>query len=81
MTAPADIAVSDAPKGNWVDTRAPRAWRPYLRLMRADRPIGWQLLMLPGWTAIALAGEQHEQFVINTLLLAHAGRLSVALTG
>jgi len=26
--------------GNWVDRLAPAALRPYLRLARADRPIG-----------------------------------------
>ena len=32
--------VADAPKGNWVDKIAPAATRPWLRLSRADRPIG-----------------------------------------
>jgi 4-hydroxybenzoate polyprenyltransferase len=32
--------VSDAPTDNWVDRFAPPATRPYLRLSRADRPIG-----------------------------------------
>ena len=45
----------DAPPDNWVDTRAPLAWRPYLRLMRADRPIGTWLLLLPCWWGVALA--------------------------
>lgn len=42
-----DGQVSDAVKGNWVDTWAPQATRPYLRLSRADRPIGTWLLFLP----------------------------------
>ena len=29
--------------------------KPYARLARFDRPIGWWLLLLPGWWAIALA--------------------------
>ena len=41
--------------GNWVDRYAPPATRPYLRLARADRPIGTWLLLLPGWWSIALA--------------------------
>ena len=36
--------VADAPRGNWVDTLAPGWSRPYLRLSRADRPIGTWLL-------------------------------------
>jgi 4-hydroxybenzoate polyprenyltransferase len=46
--------VADA-TGNWVDTWAPAALRPYLRLMRLDRPIGWWLLLLPCWWSAALA--------------------------
>ncbi|MEM8850892.1 MAG: 4-hydroxybenzoate octaprenyltransferase [Pseudomonadota bacterium] len=47
--------VADAVKGNWVDTLAPEAARPYLRLSRADRPIGTWLLLLPCWWGLALA--------------------------
>ncbi|MCL4188737.1 MAG: 4-hydroxybenzoate octaprenyltransferase [Rhodobacteraceae bacterium] len=48
-------AVADAVRGNWVDRRAPAPWRPFLRLSRADRPIGTWLLLLPCWWAVALA--------------------------
>jgi 4-hydroxybenzoate polyprenyltransferase len=41
--------------GNWVDNRAPVWARPYLRLARADRPIGFWLLLLPCWWSAALA--------------------------
>ncbi|GIT89745.1 4-hydroxybenzoate octaprenyltransferase [Jannaschia pagri] len=47
--------VADAVKGNWVDTLAPEATRPYLRLSRADRPIGTWLLLLPCWWGTVLA--------------------------
>ena len=47
--------VADAVRGNWVDTRAPAALRPYLRLSRADRPIGTWLLLLPCWWGAFLA--------------------------
>ena len=47
--------VADAPKGNWVDLYAPAATRPYLRLSRADRPIGTWLLLVPCFWGIALA--------------------------
>lgn len=47
--------VADAVKGNWVDHLAPPATRPYLRLSRADRPIGTWLLLLPCWWGLALA--------------------------
>lgn len=46
----------DIPVGNWIDRWVPRAARPYLRLMRLDRPIGTWLLLFPCWWSIALAG-------------------------
>lgn len=46
--------VADA-TGNWVDQSAPEWARPYLRLTRLDRPIGWWLLLLPCWWSSALA--------------------------
>jgi 4-hydroxybenzoate polyprenyltransferase len=53
--APAGV-VADAAAGNWVDRYAPLRARPYLRLSRADRPIGTWLLLIPCLWAIALAG-------------------------
>jgi 4-hydroxybenzoate polyprenyltransferase len=50
--AAAPVADSTA---NWVDTRAPVWMRPYLRLSRFDRPIGWWLLLMPCWWSAALA--------------------------
>ena len=47
--------VSDAPPGNWVDRFAPHRSRPYLRLSRADRPIGTWLLLIPCLWGISLA--------------------------
>ncbi|HXV01458.1 MAG TPA: UbiA family prenyltransferase [Caulobacteraceae bacterium] len=44
----------DAAPANWVDSLAPPAWRPWLKLGRFDRPTGIWLLMLPGWQGIAL---------------------------
>jgi len=46
--------IADA-TGNWVDSSAPGWARPYLRLTRLDRPIGWWLLLLPCWWSSALA--------------------------
>ncbi len=46
--------VADAVTGNWVDRLAPAWSRPYLRLSRADRPIGTWLLLLPCWWGLLL---------------------------
>ncbi|MFW2588860.1 4-hydroxybenzoate octaprenyltransferase [Sagittula sp. SSi028] len=55
QTPEAEGQVSDAVKGNWVDSHAPAFARPYLRLSRADRPIGTWLLLLPCWWGLTLA--------------------------
>ncbi len=54
-------APADAPRGNVVDRFAPPALRPYLRMARIDRPIGWQLLLLPCWWSSALAAAAAEK--------------------
>ncbi|PTX50507.1 4-hydroxybenzoate polyprenyltransferase [Gemmobacter caeni] len=54
-TPEAQASVADAPKGNWVDLYASAALRPYLRLSRADRPIGTWLLLLPCYWGLWLA--------------------------
>ncbi|MEP3048551.1 MAG: 4-hydroxybenzoate octaprenyltransferase [Roseibium sp.] len=46
--------VADAVKQHWVDTRLPSVLRPYARLARWERPIGWWLLLLPCWWSAAL---------------------------
>ncbi len=48
-------AIADAPAGNWVDRFIPDTLRPYARLSRLDRPIGWWLLLLPCLWSLALA--------------------------
>ncbi|MEP1538663.1 MAG: 4-hydroxybenzoate octaprenyltransferase [Paracoccaceae bacterium] len=50
-----DGQVADAVPDNWVDAYAPQWTRPYLRLSRADRPIGTWLLLIPCWWGLALA--------------------------
>ncbi|MES0809645.1 4-hydroxybenzoate octaprenyltransferase [Roseibium sp. SCPC15] len=47
--------VADAVKRHWVDTRLPASLRPYARLARWERPIGWWLLLWPCWWSAALA--------------------------
>ena len=51
----ADKSLPDAVAGHWVDRRAPPYLRPYLRLARIERPIGWWLLLLPCWWSAATA--------------------------
>ncbi|MGL4810283.1 MAG: 4-hydroxybenzoate octaprenyltransferase [Beijerinckiaceae bacterium] len=57
-----DVRVSDAPKSNLVDRFAPERARPFLRMARIDRPIGWWLLLLPCWWSAALAAVTTGRF-------------------
>jgi 4-hydroxybenzoate polyprenyltransferase len=52
----------DAAPANWVDTHAPAALRPWLKLGRFDRPAGIWLLMLPGWQGVALASSMQQSW-------------------
>ncbi|NNG04263.1 MAG: 4-hydroxybenzoate octaprenyltransferase [Inquilinus sp.] len=51
----------DIPDRSWIDRAAPAPARPYLRLMRLDRPIGTWLLLLPCWWGLALAAGATRQ--------------------
>ncbi|MGF1651161.1 MAG: 4-hydroxybenzoate octaprenyltransferase [Hyphomicrobiaceae bacterium] len=62
--------VADAPVANWVDSYAPAAWKPYLKLMRADRPIGIWLLLFPCWWSQLLAHLALGQAWIDVWFLA-----------
>ena len=48
-------AVADAVRGNWVDSYLPEALKPYARLARLDRPIGFWLLFWPCAFSLAMA--------------------------
>src|ERR1700749_4596728 len=54
-------SVADAQRGNWVDNFAPDWLKPYARLARWDRPIGFWLLFWPCAFALALAAVAHPQ--------------------
>jgi 4-hydroxybenzoate polyprenyltransferase len=55
MNRPVVSSLPDAVRGHWADRLAPARLRPYLRLARIERPIGWWLLLLPCWWSAALA--------------------------
>ena len=74
-------AVADALPSNWVDRRAPAAWRPYLRLARADRPIGAWLLFWPCAWSSALAAVASVEAFPNPVHLALFAVGAVAMRG
>jgi 4-hydroxybenzoate polyprenyltransferase len=57
MTRATNRTASDIPTGTWIDRLAPAPARPYLRLIRIDRPIGTWLLLFPCWWSVSLATE------------------------
>nr|WP_142848004.1 4-hydroxybenzoate octaprenyltransferase [Telmatospirillum sp. J64-1] len=69
----------DMPLDGWVDRWAPAPLRPYLKLMRLDRPIGTWLLLFPCWWSIALASQGMPDlwlmalFGIGALIMRGAG--------
>jgi 4-hydroxybenzoate polyprenyltransferase len=50
-----DAPLPDAVAGHFLLRWAPAPLRPFVQLARLDRPIGWQLLLLPCWEGSALA--------------------------
>ena len=70
---------TDIPSESWIDRLAPPDTRPYLRLARADRPIGTWLLLLPCWWSVALATPSWPDaalfvlFAIGSLVMRGAG--------
>lgn len=64
-----DTPVADAEKRHWVDHVLVAALRPYARLARFERPIGWWLLLLPGWWSIALAETANGGGVVDVRLI------------
>ena len=64
--------------GLWA--KLPKRWHGFISLMRLDRPIGWWLLLLPGWWSILIAASDNGQafrlmglFLIGAIIMRAAG--------
>jgi len=75
-----DEIIKDSIKGGWVE-RVPEGLRPYLRLARYDRPIGFWLLALPGWIGLAFAALSHGFSVADIKWAVLIGIGAVAMRG
>ncbi len=73
--------VADAQKFNWVDNLAPVFARPYLRLARLDRPIGFWLLFWPCAMSLALSAVARPPTGFNLWSLGLFLAGSVAMRG
>lgn len=76
-----DGRVADAVRGSWVDEWAPRPLRPYLRLSRADRPIGTWLLYLPMLWSILLAASATRFTGFDLWLIIGSGIGAILMRG
>ncbi|MDP6707621.1 MAG: 4-hydroxybenzoate octaprenyltransferase [Alphaproteobacteria bacterium] len=63
---------TDIRADDWIARRAPAVTRPYLRIARADRPIGWWLLLWPCWWGVALASPGWPSLWLMLLFLVGA---------
>ncbi len=83
MTTPDSQTVRDAVRGHWADRLVPKAWRPYARLARLERPIGWWLLLWPCWWSAALAARAAGNAVpdLYHLLLFLIGAIAIRGAG
>jgi 4-hydroxybenzoate polyprenyltransferase len=68
----ADKGFTDIHSGGWTDKLLPAALRPYAKLARLDRPIGWELLLYPCWWGLALAAPGHPDPILALLFLVGA---------
>ncbi|MDD9876726.1 MAG: 4-hydroxybenzoate octaprenyltransferase [Magnetovibrio sp.] len=79
MTEQTLSTASDIPAASWIDRWMPAPLRPYLRLARADRPIGTWLLLIPCWWGLAMAapgwpdGGLMALFAVGALVMRGAG--------
>lgn len=63
--------VADAVRGHWADHYLPAWFRPYARLSRLERPIGWWLLLWPCLWALMLAVSVYpERALLSPWLIA-----------
>ena len=75
------IGTTDIPANSWIARALPGWVLPFAQLARWDRPIGWWLLLLPGWWGIALLTSPesalfwtlHLRFLLGAILMRGAG--------
>ncbi|MCB9993272.1 MAG: 4-hydroxybenzoate octaprenyltransferase [Hyphomicrobiaceae bacterium] len=80
-STPDNGRVADAQRGNWVDHLAPVWARPYLRLSRLDRPIGFWLLLWPCAFSVGLIANAQPANGFNFGLLLWFLVGSIAMRG
>jgi 4-hydroxybenzoate polyprenyltransferase len=81
--SPENGAVADAQRGNWVDRYFPEILKPFARLARLDRPIGFWLLFWPCAFSLAMAAMAVPERGFNwwTLILMFIGAIAMRGAG
>jgi 4-hydroxybenzoate polyprenyltransferase len=71
--------LSDIHFADWVERWLPKAWRPYARLARLDRPVGTWLTLLPCLAALVQAA--HDVPTLSRLVVFSLGALIMRSAG
>jgi len=81
--SPENGVVADASRGNWVDRYFPEMLKPFARLARLDRPIGFWLLFWPCAFSLAMAAVAVPErgFNVWTLILMLVGAIAMRGAG
>lgn len=74
------MAFTDIRKWQVIE-KLPDSVKPYIYLMRLDRPIGWWLLLLPSWWSILLASENITAYTFFLLALFLVGAVIMRAAG
>jgi 4-hydroxybenzoate polyprenyltransferase len=77
----ASSGFTDIAAGGWIDRHGPALARPYLRLMRLDRPIGTWLLLFPCWWSLAMAAPPGALPDLGLVLLFAIGAIAMRGAG
>ncbi|HRO03455.1 MAG TPA: 4-hydroxybenzoate octaprenyltransferase, partial [Terricaulis sp.] len=75
-----DLKPADALRRHWTD-QLPPAWKPFAQLSRLDRPIGWQLLLLPCLMGLAISRTGYGFFEIDFMFALAFFAGAVAMRG
>ena len=80
---PSEGVVADAQRGNWVDRYFPEILKPFARLARYDRPIGFWLLFWPCAFSLAMVAMAIPSLGFNwwTLILMFIGAIAMRGAG
>ena len=81
VNQPIQTSKNDMPQDGWIDRFMPEAVRPYLKLLRLDRPIGTWLLLLPCWWSTAMAGGLTDAITTKQIVIITSNKIVIRIDG